>query len=53
MIDDAYTPFSESIAHQLSVLTGAKMSVLGLEDRTAGFYCDNLPPTVEKIMEAI
>lgn len=53
VIDDAHTPFAKAIAHDLATLTGARMSVLGLEDRTAGFYRDNLPPSAEKIVSHI
>ena len=53
VIDDANTPFAKAVAHDLASLTGARMKVLGLEDRTAGFYRDNLPPTTERILNAM
>ena len=53
VIDDAHTGFAKALAHDLATATGAKMGVMGLEDRTAGFYRDNLPPTATQIMEAV
>lgn len=53
VLDDAHTPFAKAVAHDLANLTGARMTVIGMEDRTAGFYRDNLPPTVEQICEAV
>ena len=53
VIDDANTPFAKAVAHDLASLTGAKMTVLGLEDRTAGFYRDNLPPTAKQIIDHV
>ncbi len=52
VLDDDYVGGAASdIAMQLHTLTGARMRVLGLKDRTAGFgpRMDNLPPSVERI----
>lgn len=52
VLDDDYVGgVASDIAMQLHALTGARMRVLGLEDRTAGFGpgMDNLPPNVERI----
>lgn len=53
VIDDSHTPFAKAIAHSLSMRTGARVEVMGLEDRTAGFYKDNLPPTREAIEKCL
>ena len=53
VIDDAHTPYAKAVAHDLASLTGARMKVLGLDDRTAGFYRDNLPPTAARIIQCL
>jgi len=56
VLDDDYVDgVSKCIAFDLTSKTESKMSVLGLEDRTAGFYSqvDNLPPDKEKIIKEI
>ena len=56
VIDDDYPDgTAKALALDLHNLTGAKMHVLGLEDRTAGFstQTDNLPPNTEKIKSFI
>lgn len=52
MIDDDYPDgVAKAIANDLSNATGARVTALGLKDRTAGFaaHLDNLPPTAEEI----
>lgn len=52
VIDDDYPGGAASdLAMQLHALTGARMRVLGLDDRTAGFAArvDNLPPDKVRI----
>lgn len=52
VLDDDYPDgTAKALAFDLHKLTGAPMSVLGLEDRTAGFSAqtDNLPPNADKI----
>jgi pyruvate dehydrogenase E1 component beta subunit len=56
VLDDDYTNgIAKSLAFDLSSVTGARMQVMGLEDKTAGFYkqVDNLPPNKENIIERI
>ena len=53
VIDAAHTQFGKSIAHDLARMTGARVNAIGLEDRTAGFYRDNLPPDETRIREAV
>ncbi len=56
VIDDDYPDgTAKALAFDLHRLTGAKMHVLGLEDRTAGFapQFDNLPPNKEKIKKYV
>lgn len=53
VLDDAYPMFAQSIAHDLMMRTGAKVKVLTLAERTAGFYRDNLPPTKEEIIRCL
>lgn len=52
VLDDDYPDgTAKALAFDLAQLTGAKMRVLGLDNRTAGFSAatDNLPPDVAKI----
>lgn len=46
---------SKCLAHDLMMQSSKKVSVLGLEERTAGFapHLDNLPPSSEKIVETV
>ena len=53
VIDAAHTQFGKSIAHDLARMTGARVNAIGLEDRTAGFYRDNLPPDANAILRAV
>lgn len=56
VLDDDYTDgIAKSLAYDLHKMTGAEMSVMGLEDKTAGFYSqvDNLPPNKEQIIAKI
>lgn len=56
VLDDDYTNgIAKSLAFDLNSVTGARMQVMGLEDKTAGFYkqVDNLPPNKENIIERI
>ena len=56
VIDDDYPSGAASdIAIQLHTLTGARMRVLGLDDRTAGFAArvDNLPPDKDRIKKFV
>ena len=56
VLDDDYTNgIAKSLAFDLGSITGAKMNVMGLEDKTAGFYkqVDNLPPNKEQIINKI
>jgi hypothetical protein len=56
VLDDDYVDgIAKSLSFDLMKQTNAKMSVLGLEDKTAGFYAkvDNLPPNKEKIIAEI
>ena len=53
VLDDDYVDgVAKSIAFDLASQTGSNMSVLGLEDRSAGFHpdVDNLPPDSQKIV---
>ena len=52
VLDDDYVDgVAKALAHDLSAATGARMRVLGLQDRTAGFAArvDNLPPSKDQI----
>ena len=52
VIDDDYQDgVAKAIANDLANLTGARVTAMGLEDRTAGFAdrFDNLPPSAAKI----
>ena len=53
--DDYVNGIAKSVAFDLVGSTGANISVLGLEDRSAGFSkcTDNLPPTAEVIVSHI
>ena len=53
--DDYVNGIAKNLAHDLSNLTSAKMGVLGLEDRSAGFSMstDNLPPSAEDIVHFV
>lgn len=56
VLDDDYTDgIAKSIAYDIERRVGARLEVMGLEDRTAGFYpqVDNLPPSKEKIIAKI
>lgn len=56
VLDDDYpSGVASDIAMQLHALTGARMRVLGLENRTAGFaqHLDNLPPDKERIKKFV
>lgn len=56
VLDDDYVDgIAKNIALDLNHLSGKKVSVLGLENRTAGFYpkVDNLPPNKFKIINFI
>jgi pyruvate dehydrogenase E1 component beta subunit len=56
VLDDDYTDgVAKSIAFNLNTFTDAKMQVMGLEDRSAGFakILDNLPPNKEQIYAKI
>ena len=56
VLDDDYADgIAKQIAFDVCRLTGAKLNVLGLDDRTAGFarHLDNLPPNKEKIIDAV
>lgn len=56
VLDDDYVDgIAKSLAFDLNKKTGADVHVMGLDDRTAGFYSqvDNLPPSKEKIIQKI
>ena len=53
VLDDAHTGVAKAVSHDLARLTGAQIKVLGLEDRTAGFYRDNLPPDCDQIIQSV
>ena len=56
MLDDDYVDgVAKPIAFDLARQTNASMSVMGLEDRTAGFHpdVDNLPPDSQKIIDEV
>jgi pyruvate dehydrogenase E1 component beta subunit len=56
VLDDDYTDgVAKCLAHDLSSETGAKLKVMGLENRTAGFHphVDNLPPNKSQIVSKI
>ena len=54
VLDDDYPDgIAKCLAHDLSEATGAQMTTMGLETRTAGFYRDNLPPSGEQIIHRI
>ena len=53
--DDYVNGIAKNIALDLNHLSGKKVNVLGLEEKSAGFYpnVDNLPPDENKIMSFI
>ena len=56
VIDDDYVDgIAKAISYDIQKITNKKIDVLGLENKTAGFYkqVDNLPPTKEKIIGKI
>ena len=56
VLDDDYVDgIAKSLAFDLNKLTGADIDVMGLDNKTAGFYSqvDNLPPSKEKIIQKI
>jgi pyruvate/2-oxoglutarate/acetoin dehydrogenase E1 component len=56
VLDDDYPDgIAKALAYDLSFATGAKMHVLGLENRSAGFAkeVDNLPPNSDKIVHFV
>jgi len=56
VLDDDYVDgIAKSLAFDLNKKTGADVHVMGLDDKTAGFYSqvDNLPPSKEKIIKKI
>ena len=55
MDDDYVNGIAKNIALDLNHLSGKKVNVLGLEEKSAGFYpnVDNLPPDENKIMSFI
>ncbi len=56
VLDDDYVDgIAKTLAYDLNKETNKPMQVMGLDNRTAGFYpqVDNLPPSKEKIIEKI
>ena len=56
VLDDDYVDgIAKSLAFDLMKRTNSDVHVMGLDDRTAGFYpqVDNLPPTKEKIIQKV
>ena len=56
VLDDDYVDgIAKSLAFDLNKLSGADVQVMGLEDKTAGFYpqVDNLPPNKDSIIRKI
>jgi len=56
VLDDDYVDgIAKNLAFDLNKKTGADVHVMGLDDKTAGFYSqvDNLPPSKEKIIKKI
>lgn len=56
VLDDDYVDgIAKSLAFDLNKKTGADVHVMGLDNKTAGFYSqvDNLPPSKEKIIQKI
>ena len=53
--DDYVNGVAKNIAHDLSMMTNKKVNVIGLKDKSAGFYpqVDNLPPNAKEIMKFI
>lgn len=50
VLDDDY---EDGIGQNVANKLGSRVDVIGLEDRTAGFYKDNLPPSKERIIERV
>jgi hypothetical protein len=56
VLDDDYVDgIAKSLAFDLNKKTGADVHVMGLENKTAGFYpqVDNLPPNKDAIIKKI
>jgi len=56
VLDDDYVDgIAKSLAFDLTHKTGAKMNVMGLKDKSAGFYAevDNLPPSKTDIIKFV
>ena len=56
VLDDDYVDgVGSALAHKMMMESSKKVHVMGLEDKTAGFYkdVDNLPPTAEKICQKV
>ena len=56
VLDDDYVDgIAKSLAFDLTQKTGASMHVMGLKDKSAGFYpqVDNLPPTAKEIFDKV
>ena len=56
VLDDDYVDgIARSLAHKISLLSDNKIDVMGLEDRSAGFYphVDNLPPDKNRIIKFV
>jgi pyruvate/2-oxoglutarate/acetoin dehydrogenase E1 component len=56
ILDDDYVGgVAGSIAHDMMIQSDKKVYAMGLENRSAGFHksVDNLPPTVDKIVEQV
>jgi pyruvate/2-oxoglutarate/acetoin dehydrogenase E1 component len=53
--DDYVNGIAKNIAHDLNLMTSKTLNVLGLKDKSAGFYpkVDNLPPTAQEIRKFI
>ena len=53
--DDYVNGIAKNIAHDLNLMTNKIVNVIGLKDKSAGFYpqVDNLPPTSNEIRSFI
>ena len=53
--DDYVNGIAKNIAHDLNLMTNKIVNVIGLKDKSAGFYpqVDNLPPTSNEIRSLI
>ena len=53
--DDYVNGIAKNIAHDLNLMTSKIVNVIGLKDKSAGFYpqVDNLPPTSNEIRALI